>query len=275
MSTRCETRYAEVSGAAGLEAARAQARHVEAHRLARAQRVHSSALAKPFGQRLLSAIAVGDGVRIGGSQMNVAAIVLFVALLPTALASAKTRIAGDEHFRTAVAAQIEALRTDDLPVMRKLVEAVSTCPAVVEVRSITGDRTTWHPDGNPTRGHTDPTDGKPKRQGRDRPTDAWLYIPASAVQRNSRLWTSGVFVHELTHAMDLVCGRYHPDGPVRERRAVWVQNAWRHRLGQMALRSNYHGQFATTDFQDALRERRLEDYERFLFTRSDFPPPRR
>jgi len=42
---------------------------------------------------------------------------------------------------------------------------------------------------------------------------------------------------------------------------VWVQNAWRNRLGQMALRSSYHGEFATTDFQGALREGRLAEYE--------------
>lgn len=204
--------------------------------------------------------------------MNVRTIGFLAVLLPMASACAEIRIAGDSSFRAAVAAQIEALRSDDLPLMRQLVDAVNTCPATVEIRPITKDRTTWHPDGNPTRGHADPTDGKLKRRGRDRPTDAWLYIPPSAVQRNSRLWNSGVFVHELTHSMDLICGRYHPDGTVRERRAVWVQNAWRHRLGQMALRSSYHGEFPTTDYQEALRSRTLARYEPYLFTRSDFPP---
>jgi hypothetical protein len=191
------------------------------------------------------------------------------------MAHAEIRIAGDTAFRAAVTAQIDSLRASDAPVLRKLIEVVSACPAMVEIRPMTDDPSTWHEDGSRDRGHADPADRKPKRLGRDRPTDSWLYIPPSAVQPQSRLWKSGVFVHELTHSMDLSCGRYHREGSVRERRAVWVQNYWRHRLGGVALRDDYHGQFATIDFQEGLRKRTLADYEPFLFTRSDFPQPPR
>jgi hypothetical protein len=70
--------------------------------------------------------------------------------------------------------------------------------------------------------------------------------------------------------MDLACGRSHPDGAVRERRAVWIQNLWRDRLGQ-PLRTSYHGAFATLDYQFAARRGLQARYEERLFNANDFP----
>jgi len=200
-------------------------------------------------------------------------LVWIACMLPAALHAAIRIAPGpDGPFAHQVETALSGLRASDRTPWRRLVESVDRCPATVEIRPMTADRRTWHPDGNPQRGHTDPTDRRPKRLGRDRPTDAWLYVPPSAVQPGSRLWRSGVLVHELTHAMDLVCGRYHPQGSVRERRAVWVQNLWRQANGH-ALRTSYHGRFPTPDFQTSSIEGRLAEYEERLFSGSDFPPP--
>jgi hypothetical protein len=59
---------------------------------------------------------------------------------------------------------------------------------------------------------------------------------------------------------------------VRERRAVFMQNVWRAHLGRK-LPTDYHGRFATLDYQDAARRGAVGELARYIFTRSDFPPP--
>ena len=78
--------------------------------------------------------------------------------------------------------------------------------------------------------------------------------------------------HELVHAHDIAYGQYARENPVRERRAVFMQNVWRARLGT-PLRPTYHGRFDTLDYQDALRRGTLSELEDYIFNRSDFPPP--
>jgi hypothetical protein len=156
--------------------------------------------------------------------------------------------------------------------LRRLLEAVRASPAAIRIRPITDDRATWSSDGDRSRGHTEPDDRRPKREGRSRPADATVFIPPDAVDPGASHWRTGVLVHELTHALDLANGRYSPEVTVRERRATFMQNAWRHHIGSGA-RTSYHGQFPTLDYQEAVRTKSVDEYARYIFTRSDFPAP--
>jgi hypothetical protein len=98
-----------------------------------------------------------------------------------------------------------------------------------------------------------------------------VFVPPNAVDpANSH--KAGVFVHELTHAIDLAYGRYNKTATVRERRAVFMQNVWRARIGN-TLRTSYHDSFPTLDYQEAVRKGAVDEYARYIFTRSDFPEP--
>ena len=97
-----------------------------------------------------------------------------------------------------------------------------------------------------------------------------MFIPQTAVEIGSRRWGSGLLVHELVHALDLATGRYNRDYMVRERRATFMQNVWRHHVGAK-LRASYHNQFATLDYQYAARQRSIADYATYIFNWADFP----
>ena len=173
-----------------------------------------------------------------------------------------------EQLRTMLA---ELSRSKD-PLLRRLYETAKASPAAIHVRPITDDRSTWNSDGTRTRGHTEPDDRRPKSAGRDKPSNATIFVPPEAVEPGKGFWKSGMLVHELTHAIDLANGRYNPEVTVRERRATFMQNVWRSHTGA-TLRTSYHGRFPTLDYQEALRRRALEDYARHIFMRSDFPKP--
>src|SRR5262249_36103422 len=134
----------------------------------------------------------------------------------------------------------------------------------------TDDPATWHDKNDRHRPHTEPADGKARGAGRTKPTSAILYVPPDAVERNSTLWRHGAFVHELVHAHDIAYGLYARENPIRERRAVFLQNVWRARQGAK-LRSSYHGRFPTLDYQEAVRRGTLAEVEHYIFTRSDLP----
>jgi hypothetical protein len=206
-------------------------------------------------------------------RLRALAAAMALALAP-GLAGAGLTVAhsGDPSFHARVVAALAALEKSEDAAIRQLHAAVRAAPSSITIRQITDDSATWHRDGDPDRGHTDPADGKPKSRGRTTPTAAIVFIPASAVDPRKARWHGGLFVHELVHALDLAYGRYHRDYTVRERRAVFLQNVWRARLG-FSLRTSYHGRFATLDYQDAARRGSLERYARYVFTRADFPPP--
>src|SRR5262249_2071212 len=136
----------------------------------------------------------------------------------------------------------------------------------------TDDKSTWNSDGTRTRGHTDPDDKKSKGAGRDKPSDATVYLPPDAVELGKNFWNSGTLAHELTHAIDLANGRYNKDVKVRERRATSTQNVWRSHTGK-TLRTSYHSRFPTLDYQEAMRTGKMDEYVNYIFTRSDLPEP--
>ena len=178
----------------------------------------------------------------------------------------------DRQFHDDLRKAIALLERARDPLIPRLVAAARAAPATITVREITADNSPWHESGDADRGHTDPADGKPKRRCRAKPADAIVYVMRSGVQPGTRRWKNGLLVHELVHALDLAAGRFHADGPVRERRAVFVQNVWRSELGY-PLRADYHDRFATLDYQEAAKKGALARYAEYIFTRADFPPP--
>jgi hypothetical protein len=178
----------------------------------------------------------------------------------------------EPRFYEQLRAMLAELSRSRDPLVRRLHDTAKASPAAIHVRPMTDDRSTWNSDGTRTRGHTDPDDKRPKNEGRDKPSDATVFVPAEAVVPGMGSWKSGTLVHELTHAIDLANGRYNPEVSVRERRATFMQNVWRSHTGA-ALRTSYHGRFPTLDYQEALRRGVVEEYAHHIFTRSDFPAP--
>jgi len=158
------------------------------------------------------------------------------------------------------------------PIIRRLYETAKASPATIHIRPMTDDRSTWNSDGTRTRGHTDPDDKQSKATGRDKPSDATVFLPPDAVEPGKNFWNSGTLAHELTHAIDLANGRYNKDVKVRERRATFMQNVWRSHTGK-TIRTSYHDRFPTLDYQEAMRTGKMDEYVRYIFTRSDFPAP--
>jgi len=196
-----------------------------------------------------------------------------VSLLPGLLAAGViTAGSGSATFDRRVQEALATLARSEDSAIRQLHAAVVAAPATIRIRPINDDRATWGTAGDRNRGHTEPADARPKNEGRTRPANAIIYVPPSAVQPGSASWRSGMFVHELVHALDLAYGRYNRDSTVRERRAVFLQNVWRARLGH-SLRASYHGRFATVDYQDATRRGTVTELTRYIFTRPDLPPP--
>ena len=169
---------------------------------------------------------------------------------------------------------VEEFEQSKDPHVRRLVEAAKASPAKIRIRPMTDDRSTWNSDGTRTRAHTEPDDKQPKSQGRDKPSDATIFLPPDAVEPGKVHWKSGTLAHELTHAVDLANGRYNPVVAVRERRATFMQNVWRVHTGY-ALRTSYHERFPTLDYQHAVKSDSVEEYARYIFTRSDFPKEKR
>lgn len=209
--------------------------------------------------------------RLAASVARTALALLAVVLVPRcACAGIEIDPAAEPAFRSGALQALGALATSTEPAIRHLHAAATNAPATITLRPITADRATWHPDGDRTRGHTQPGDGLPRSNGRDRPTDAVVHLPPDTFVPGSARWKGGLLVHELVHAIDLAYGRYHPAVSIRERRAVFLQNVWRASQG-VALRTSYHGRFATTDLQQATKRGDAEEVARHVFTRPDLP----
>ena len=178
--------------------------------------------------------------------------------------------AGNPVFYDKLRNALSLLERSDDPQIRRLHAAVVTAPGRISFRQMTDDPATWSNDGDPDRGHTEPVDGRPKREGRTKPTDCTIYVMQSAVEPGSSRWKSGLLVHELVHALDLATGRYNRNWILRERRAVFVQNIWRTHVG-FRLRDSYHGKIPTLDYQLASRRGSIPEYLDYVYTRNDFP----
>jgi hypothetical protein len=84
-----------------------------------------------------------------------------------------------EDLRSALA----GLAKSKEPIIRELFEVAQKAPAKIYFRPMTDDRSTWNNDGTPDRAHTEPNDKRPKREGRDKPADATVFMPRDSVER--------------------------------------------------------------------------------------------
>ena len=202
-------------------------------------------------------------------------VLVWIALLPAAAAAGLVTEApkgiNEPKFYESLRVMLDQLSNSKDPIIRELYETAKNSPASIHFRPMTDDRSTWNSDGTGTRAHTEPDDKRPKGEGRTKPTGATVFVPPKAVDPTNG-HKSGVLVHELTHAIDLAYGRYNKTATVRERRAVFIQNVWRARVGGV-LRRSYHDRFPTLDYQEAARRGAIGEYARYIFTRSDFPEP--
>jgi len=206
------------------------------------------------------------------AKRGITLLPILIAGLSCPCADAALAVDGSGEFEDHVRAALATLAHGTDPIFRQLHEALLSAPGVITFRKMNDDTATWARGGDPDRGHTEPADGRPKREGRGSSTDAIVYIPLNAVQPGSERWRSGLFIHELVHALDLATGSYNPDYRIRERRAVFMQNAWRERSG-FPLRASYHGSFPTLDYQYAKSLGITASYFEYIFGRSDFPNP--
>jgi hypothetical protein len=179
----------------------------------------------------------------------------------------------EPRFYGELKAMLDDFSKSKEPLIRRLYEAARASPAQIRFRPMTDDKSTWNSDGTRERGHTDPDDKLPKKEGRTKPSDATVYVPPDAVMPGKEHWKSGTLAHELTHAIDLANGRYDKDVKLRERRATFMQNIWRSHSGYK-LRTSYHSRFPTLDYQEAVKDGKIDEYARYIFTRSDFPAPK-
>lgn len=204
---------------------------------------------------------------------------LLVVLLPLAALPAMAALivepppgVDEPRFYEQLKTRLSELAKSKDPVLRRLHDTAKASPAAIRIRPMTDDKATWNSDGSRTRSHTDPDDKRRKSEGRRKPADATVYLPPDAVEPGKLHWKSGTLAHELTHAIDLANGRYDSIVTVRERRATFMQNAWRQQSGH-PLRTSYHNRFPTLDYQEAVTRGALDEYVDYLFTRSDFPKP--
>ncbi len=213
-------------------------------------------------------------MRVAAAPRRALALLLVLAAGRAGATLVVTAPAGapDAPFYRNLSAMLDSLAQSSDPVIRRLHDAAAAAPGAIRFREMTDDPATWSSDGDPQRGHTEPDDGRPKREGRSAPTDATVFVPPAALEVGSPRWRSGLLVHELVHALDLASGRYNRDYKVRERRASFMQNVWRHDVGSR-LRVTYHGRFATVDYQVAAQQGAIAAYANYIFTRADFPPP--
>ena len=191
-----------------------------------------------------------------------------IALWSSSTAAA-LKIEGPTLFREQVNQVLEMASERSLH-LHRLIDSLVANPVLVTVLPITDDPVTWHHSGNRSRSHTRPLDSLSRSEQRNRPTASVVYLNPSRIRPSHRSFARGTLAHELVHAFDLATGRYHGDYVVRERRAVLFQNLWRDALA-VSPRFDYHGRFATLEFQIAKRRGNLTRLVDHYFSANDLP----
>jgi hypothetical protein len=190
-------------------------------------------------------------------------------------------------FKNRTWAAMDDLMTASKSGLRLLYERTLHAPVSVAIRSVTEDSTTWHvdeadmaPEDRPTernrRSHTEPSDSLGRGAERDTPTASTIFVNPFRIKKSDSSYERGTFVHELVHALDLAYGQYNSDYRIRERRAVFFENMWRHEHGA-DFRGDYHGRFTTDDYQKAVvaddegRPNGVDTVTTYLLSHSDLP----
>lgn len=171
----------------------------------------------------------------------------------------------DPEFSRYVEAELTHLREGDRGLAcQVLVDRLDKAQAVTQIKPLTRDDSTWHPnDRKGVRSHVVPQDVEVRGAARSSPTDAILFLHPSRINPKLSSFKLGTFVHELSDALDLNRGTFSGDYRVRERRATFYQNAWRDSLGVPLLELS--GGVPTTDYQWAKEMDLLTDENKELF----------
>jgi len=156
---------------------------------------------------------MGSRSRIQTSRRLTATFFLLCSLALTAN-SAAGAIALDApagsrclRFLKRVNTALAGLARSGAPPIGQLYEAINAVPGTIRFRPISDDPATWSKDGVRFRGHTELTDISINQEWSTRSTNAAVFLPERAVINGTAPWSSGVFVHELVHALDLAFRR--------------------------------------------------------------------
>lgn len=194
---------------------------------------------------------------------------LSIPIVFSSYSDAKLLIGGDNAFKKNVSNYLaEASRNSNR--LSKLIAYAKNSPKTIRINPITNDPATWHTSGEKSRSHTEAIDNKKRGHERRMPTDAVVFINVNRIDPNHKSYKNGTLIHELAHAVDLANGKYNGDYKIREKRAVFFENIWRHFNGKK-LRTDYHGRFPTTEYQEAIANRTIDKFVRFYFADSGIP----
>lgn len=152
----------------------------------------------------------------------------------------------------------------------KLIQSIKNSPSTITIKPITNDQSTWHKSGKKSRSHTKALDSKSRGAARNTATNSIIFINTNRITKTHKTYNSGTLIHEIVHALDLANGKYHGSYPIREKRAVFFQNIWRNAHSKK-LRTDYHGRFETTEYQNAKKSGKLKQFVNYYFTHNDIP----
>lgn len=183
--------------------------------------------------------------------------------------SAKIEIDGTSDFEILVIHYLSLAKSNSNN-LKLLIEAAEKSSKTITIRPISNDRKTWHYSGQRSRSHTEALDGKKRGAARTTPTNAVIFINPKRVDKGHRSFGNGTLIHEIVHALDLVNGKYHRNYVIREKRAVFFQNIWRSLHGKK-LRTHYHEQFKTNEYQSAVQQKLVDNFIQYYFENNDIP----
>jgi hypothetical protein len=198
---------------------------------------------------------------------------LLLGLLALARPAAARVVVDDTvpGFKRHVDTILDGLERSTDAVLRRFGQMLVDSPVPIEVAPITNDPTTWAQARDRTISHTAAYDGSSLVGPRSKPTMAIVYITPQRVDPRNPVYSQGILVHELTHALDLAYGHWNADNAVRERRACFMANVWSAPRG--FVRHKYFTQYNVEDYTLAAGTGHIADVAQFIFTRSDLPGP--
>jgi hypothetical protein len=196
-------------------------------------------------------------------------ILLLFIVNYSSLINASLVIDGKSDFKRKVNANLFEAKSSSI-YLAKLIQNIKNSSSTITIKPITNDQSTWHKSGKKSRSHTKALDSKSRSAERNTATNSIIFINTNRITKTHKTYNSGTLVHEIVHASDLANGKYHGNYPIREKRAVFFQNIWRNAHSKK-LRTDYHGRFETTEYQDAKKAGKLKQFVNYYLTHSDIP----
>lgn len=174
-----------------------------------------------------------------------------------------------QSFFQNVESQLQLMKAARDSNMQAFYSYIMQAPGVIFIQPVTDDSATWmgRDPANRNRSHVRwiPSQSRPGAR------DAILYMVPKYVEPSDKAFNYGTLPHEMVHATDYVYGHYHQERQYRERRGVFVENIWRDMVSH-PLRTNYHNQFDTLDYQEAKTKGQVAwVLGNYIFKRNDLP----